>query len=230
MPSNIIVNVGDLDLQSNITEALAGSSIGNHSGVDIKIAVVKDIGPGTKYPQGEILGIIPESAYIFICDDDFVYGPTTIELLVKSMRSNPLNAHGYFVRPAGDTAPGYQSTCGNTQLEYPVGYGADGIMVTKRMLMGLRDFAEVAMVAEPSCKWVDDVYVSGYLYRRGISMNLTEPREQRQSIDGTTQSALSSSTKRDRGCDNFKCMKAVRKINYTFDATSPRILKDSYAN
>lgn len=216
IPSHVTVLSGDVETNAALEKLIPSIIIDGEYEI-IGKSLVTDIGPGTKYPSGQILDQIPQNASIFIGDDDKLYDPRLIELLIQEQRANPGAVHGYFVRMTGDHPPGYHTHCKTLQLSFPLAYASEGLLFRKPMLEGLQAFYQAMMAFEPACKSVDDMYVSGYLYRSGIpvSPGLSSKYKEIQNRDwGGAKHALSKT--HDRGCENLHCHNAVQAVDYHF--------------
>jgi len=216
IPSHVTVLAGDVETNAAL-ESLIPSIISDGGYEVIGKSLVTDIGPGTKYPSGQVLDQIPQNASIFIGDDDKLYDPRLIEVLIQEQRANPGAAQGYFVRMTGDHPPGYNTHCESVRLSFPLAYAAQGLLFRKPMLEGLQAFCQAVMAFEPACKFVDDMYVSGYLYRSGISvspgLNLKYPHIRNRDWGGTTHALR---FEHDRGCETLRCHNAVQAVDYQF--------------
>eukprot|EP00746_Dinoflagellata_sp_MGD_P155463 gnl/MRDRNA2_/MRDRNA2_85392_c0_seq1.p1 gnl/MRDRNA2_/MRDRNA2_85392_c0~~gnl/MRDRNA2_/MRDRNA2_85392_c0_seq1.p1 ORF type:complete len:319 (+),score=48.18 gnl/MRDRNA2_/MRDRNA2_85392_c0_seq1:79-1035(+) len=225
-PSHIIINCGTDDVLKEAGMHLEEVSNANS---EVSNQFLEDIGPGTKYPSGKLLDQVPSHSYIFINDDDQLHNPILIEKLVETMEinrkaGNPAVAIGHRVRPTGDKAPGgrgrsHKSHCGDIhKLQFPFLYAYGGIVFRKNMLLGLGEFTKTIIEKEPMCKFVDDVYVSGYLFRSGIHVTQRfKDTGHPIGMDdkGASTGALVST--HDRGCENKACSNAVLAIDYPFE-------------
>eukprot|EP00441_Pelagodinium_beii_P014061 CAMPEP_0197669598 /NCGR_PEP_ID=MMETSP1338-20131121/72403_1 /TAXON_ID=43686 ORGANISM="Pelagodinium beii, Strain RCC1491" /NCGR_SAMPLE_ID=MMETSP1338 /ASSEMBLY_ACC=CAM_ASM_000754 /LENGTH=201 /DNA_ID=CAMNT_0043249189 /DNA_START=196 /DNA_END=801 /DNA_ORIENTATION=+ len=197
--------MGDNGTMAAVSEQLKE----NHLGVHVEL--VPEHGPGTKYPTPAQLNQVPANAFVLIVDDDWSYTPTLIEQMVRFMTTHPtVDAGGIFVRGVGEKAPGYQSECGDTLVKYALGYASNGLLFRKFALDGLDQFRERMLNLEPQCKFVDDMYVSGFQHMHGrkiAKVELDAQTEASVDLGGGKDGALRTHHK--RGCENTACQNAV---------------------
>lgn len=214
-PTHIVLNAG-----SNKVAAKAHMErFQDHSAsatTQVSTELVSEMGPGTKYPTKEFLAKVPHNAYIFVHDDDKIYPSHEIEVMVKHLKTDPNTAAGAWVRKG--FVPGYGQECGKLQVQFPVGYASAGLMFTKRMLLGLDHFYQALIRQEPSCKWVDDIAVGGFIWRSGFHME-TVMKDKGKDTPVSHVHALGASHA--RACDNKKCHSAVVHMKYDFSAQKP---------
>lgn len=132
-----------------------------------KVSVIRspDFGPATKYLGA--LGQIPETAWIFICDDDQEYHPTLLARMA-----------------AGLNVPGaYQNHYRHIQKKTSGGlvHGYVGVLIHASCLKALPDFP-----LPPAARFVDDQWMSVYCMKHSIEIYPT-PAEAYPEIFKTLQ-------------------------------------------
>jgi len=116
-----------------------------------------DWGPGNK-----ILGAlnqIPSECFLVIADDDVRYSPRFLSALVRAQEENLDQSFSYYT----------YRICGFT-----VGQGCDGFSFWSRNLQGIWDFAD-RFVRDTSLIYHDDLWISFFLFTRGISIRSLQP-------------------------------------------------------
>jgi hypothetical protein len=137
---------------------------------DVTCVDVEDRGPITKL-SAVVDPEIPDDALIVTVDDDILYEPTWLETLVAAAEASPgavvgrsgwlvadflrSEHHGYFIWAQEDTCD---------VLE-----GWAGVAYRKSFFDGS------VLEPPPEFRLVDDVWISGYLYRRGIERRIVRP-------------------------------------------------------
>lgn len=210
-PHSITINIGDAGTMRTVRSALQHMLQQKAGSVDLRLMSVPENGPGTKYPTQEQLDSIHDDNFVLIVDDDWDYSPKLIERFLHGMTDK--YAHSFHVRTEG-SAPGYSKKCPDTKLEFPLGYASRGIMFRKTWLDGLDSFRKELLSSEPMCKFVDDMYVSGYLFLRGIGLaqvHFAGSDQPSVDIGGGKDGALRQT--HERGCENNACRDAVLKLN-----------------
>jgi hypothetical protein len=111
-----------------------------------------DYGPGTK-----LLGALPclaEPSCLVIADDDMRYARTFLQHLYEHQVADTSASFSYYT-----FSNGY----------FPIGQGADGISCFGPNLQGIMEFA-LAVARHPQLFVVDDLWISAFLWRRGVAM------------------------------------------------------------
>jgi hypothetical protein len=119
-----------------------------------KVSVVRspDFGPATKYLGA--LGEIPETAWIFFCDDDQEYHPTLLARM-----STALN---------GPNGPGaYQNHYNSIHRKTSGGviHGYVGVVIHASCLKALPEFP-----LPPAARFVDDQWMSAYCFKNSVEI------------------------------------------------------------
>ncbi len=109
-----------------------------------------DYGPGTKLLGA--LDYLPDPSCLVIADDDMRYHPTFLENLYFHQARERSSSFSYYT---------YR------WWTLKVGQGADGFSFHTPNLRGVRSFAAKALAC-PQLFLVDDLWISGFLYRHGI--------------------------------------------------------------
>ncbi len=112
----------------------------------------EDHGPGTK-----LLGCLdhlPEQGCLVLVDDDLVYRPFLLDCLYRRQVADPRSSFSFW-------------TYSFEGID--VGQGADGFSFHVPNLAGIREFAERA-VRHPQLRFADDLWISAFLKRAGISV------------------------------------------------------------
>jgi len=139
----------------------------------IKILHGRDHGPGTKL-LGALEYLGTEDALIVTVDDDVVYHPHLVETLVAAAHADPtaaLGFRGWLLDRRGEIAfPGDY----RLHRKVDVLEGWSGAIYRRHFFD--RDVWQ-AFERCPSCFWVDDVWISGYLAERGVARRLLTTAE-----------------------------------------------------
>jgi hypothetical protein len=168
MPDDILVCYPRGQLGSPLDRGIADA----HASITVVRCV--DHGPGTK-----LLGAIehlgaPSDALIVTVDDDILYDPHLVEALLAAHAQHPddaLGFRGWLLDARGGIAhPGdFRAHRFVDVLE-----GWAGALYPRRCFgTDLHD----ARLRCPSCFWVDDVWISGYLAERGVVRRLVARHE-----------------------------------------------------
>ena len=169
------------------------------AGVDV--LECEDIGPATK-----LLPTLRDEpdALIVVVDDDVIYPHDFIETLLNAHRAEPrvaLGYRGWILRPGVD--PRDLDHVFATALKQPVDvdvlFGTWGYLVPPGALdSAAHDFEGYP----PETRWVDDVWISGHLARRGVPRKVVParalPLESRAAFVGALTDGLNRSGDNDR--------------------------------
>ena len=110
----------------------------------------RDYGPGTK-----LLGCLPQiarPACLIVVDDDLKYSPFLVERLSRAQMNRTDSSFSFFVYREGPFA---------------IGQGADGFSFFTPNLLGIEEFASVALQS-PALFVADDLWISIYLQNKGV--------------------------------------------------------------
>ncbi|KAI9031385.1 hypothetical protein DFJ74DRAFT_602389 [Hyaloraphidium curvatum] len=130
-----------------------------------------DYGPSTKLLPALLVETNPRTA-IVVADDDVVYHPRTVETLEFSRRGHPACfcceepqwiRYGLFPWVRSQRSPG---TCRG----YPCAYAGEAFLRSHFPDLGLFNYSG----APKGCRLHDDVWIGGYLYRKGIVPRLVD--------------------------------------------------------
>jgi hypothetical protein len=119
----------------------------------------RDWGPGAK-----LIGCIPhlrEPACLIVADDDMKYRPFFLEHLHAAQSADHASSFSYYVYRWGSLKA--------------IGQGADGFSFYTPHLEGIERFAE-QVIAFPQLRIHDDLWISGFLQRKGISIQSVRDR------------------------------------------------------
>jgi len=141
--------------------------------LDVTCVTVEDLGPITKL-SAVVDPAVPDDAIIVTVDDDIIYEPRWLETLVDAAEKMPdcavgragWNATDFLTRPLSSLSH-YIWAAGDT---CDVVEGWAGVAYRKRF------FDDDIMRPPPEFQLVDDVWISGYLFKRGIARRLITPR------------------------------------------------------
>ena len=164
VPKRIILNIPrtyNLRFTSSISESdLQAFSDKYKDTVSIHFVDV-DSGPGTKLlGLRDIIGEFSENAYIILVDDDVVYKPFMIEGYCQKIKEERILSASYYVYTVLEPCSG---------AEIPMGQGVDGFLIHIGVLGKFWDYFDLVK-DEDFILYHDDMYISYYLYLRGISI------------------------------------------------------------
>ncbi|KAJ3093786.1 hypothetical protein HDU96_002029 [Phlyctochytrium bullatum] len=123
----------------------------------------EDYGPSTKL-LGTLLVEHDPNTLVLTVDDDTVYHPEMLETLIKAYKSHPHTFPCFICEEwnEGEGGPGYKEDDGEC---HGWGNAFAGVLYQ----VGFFDKSIFDYTGRPEgCKLHDDVYISGYLYERGI--------------------------------------------------------------
>ena len=153
-PDMILVNAPEFCKLENsayvVPDFLADPSVFGGRVQFVRSAV--DWGPGTK-----ILGPLPhltEESILVIADDDIIYHPEFLNLLVTAQRAQPNHAYSFYV---------YRSS------GLSIGQGCDGLSIWSPHLDGIEMFAR-RYVANTTLIYHDDIWIAFFLATKGIKI------------------------------------------------------------
>lgn len=134
---------------------------------------VPDSGPITKISAVLDAGL-PGDAIIITADDDVVYGPRWLETLVAGAEANRHSAVGMsgwnasgFLRGGGGHADNYQFSASRRLCDVLEGWA--GVAYRKEF------FDDDILYPPEPFFWVDDVWISSYLKKRGVDRRVLCP-------------------------------------------------------
>lgn len=136
---------------------------------------VDDHGPITKL-SAVVDPEVPSGAIVVTADDDQIYAPSWLETLHAAATRHPTEAVGL----SGWNVGGFLRDPKRGKYEWlkkpglcDVLEGFAGVAYRKNF------FASDIMDVPPLCRMVDDVWISGYLFRRGVKRRVVGPKLQR---------------------------------------------------
>lgn len=142
-------------------------------GVDILRC--EDVGPATKL----LPALVAEpDALLIVVDDDVIYPADFIETLVRAHRRDPAAAlgwRGWRVEPGRDPRDYLHvfATAMHAPCDVDILLGTWGYLVPPGALDGaVHDFSGWP----PEVRWVDDIWISGHLARRGVPRRVIPAR------------------------------------------------------
>jgi hypothetical protein len=141
---------------------------------------VSDLGPLTKLSAVADPGL-SDDTIVITCDDDAIYDPRWLETLVNAVERDPDCAVGL----SGWNASAPLGKLTAPPVSCDVLEGCAGVAYRKSFFdhtsalpsgsaarSGSPDLAGDVWDIPESCRWVDDVWISGYLAKRGIGRRL----------------------------------------------------------
>lgn len=137
------------------------------------IGPVFDYGPLTKLSAVRDLAL-PDDAIVVTCDDDQIYDPRWLATLVAAARAHPACAVGL----SGWNARGFLAgAAGRDHYEWVRPPSVCDVLEGFAGVAYRRGFFDEGVWDVPdSCRRVDDVWISGYLHRRGVVRRVTDSR------------------------------------------------------